>query len=274
MPPTDPHIEIRRDAGKIYEDFRLERQQTLVAPEDDMWASFADNAEALAIIVDGQAVGCCAIDEDNQLLMFHVAESHEELALELFDYVAQHRSVVAAMPSTVDPRFLSVSLSAGGRAEPVALMYHLVAEPESKASVDVRVATNADYQAAIAFDKEATDSPEEFLQKYIATRIAGQELYLMLDENDRIVATGECRVDTRADGHAQLGLIVGTDLRGRGIGTRLFHTLVEIARAKDLVPLCSTEPTNAAAQRVIHRAGFRNRDRVFRVALTEAPRAE
>ena len=46
------------------------------------------------------------------------------------------------------------------------------------------------------------------------------------------------------------------------------HTLAVIADGKGLSALCSTEPTNIAAQRVIHRAGFRSGHRVFHVDMT------
>jgi GNAT superfamily N-acetyltransferase len=104
---------------------------------------------------------------------------------------ADQAGVVAALPSTVDPAFLSLSLEAGGRAEPVA----------------------------------------------------------------------------QASDHAHLGLVVGADHRDHGLGTALMCSLVDLCRDRELIPPCSTQPDNGAALRVIRRAGFRSRHRVFRVDL-------
>lgn len=43
------------------------------------------------------------------------------------------------------------------------------------------------------------------------------------------------------------------------------NALVAECQRRDLRPLCSTESTNLAARRVIHKTGFRSRHRVFRV---------
>lgn len=44
------------------------------------------------------------------------------------------------------------------------------------------------------------------------------------------------------------------------------HPLTDLSRTRGLTPLCSTEPANIPAQRVIHRAGFQGLHRVFRIA--------
>jgi RimJ/RimL family protein N-acetyltransferase len=259
-------VAIRADR-QVYDDLRDERQRTLVGPEDDMWATFADMAEPYALVVEGEVAGCCSIDDVHELHVLHVRSDFEERAAELFAHVVEHAEIVAALPSTVDPAFLSLSLAAGVRAEPVALMFEHVIESSSSGRVDLRLATATDHAAAVAFDRAATDSSEAFLDPFLAERIDRHELYVV-ESDGEIVATGECRVDQRARGHAHLGVVVGSDRRCHGLGTGLMHALVDVCRVRDLEPLCSTEPDNLAAQRVIRRAGFRSRHRVFRVMMT------
>ncbi len=67
-----------------------------------------------------------------------------------------------------------------------------------------------------------------------------------------------------------MGLIVGRGRRGKGLGSRLMHALVLECQRRKLKPLCSTEPENLAARRVILKAGFRARHRLFRVALRDS----
>ncbi len=260
--------EIRVDTSGAYERLRDARHRTLVAPEDDMWATFADLAQPYALTLGGRLVGRFSVDEDRQVHAFHVGADHEGVAGELFAHVVDQLDLRAAMASTVDPIFLSLALTAGGVAAPVALMYEHVAGPSSDEPAEVRLATPEDHTAAVAFARAADGSPEGFAGPYLARRIDLGELYLV-EEAGRIIATGECRVDTRSPGNAHLGLVVEPDLRSRGLGTRLMQTLTRVCLDLALMPLCSTEPGNVAAQAVIRRAGFRRRHGVFRVHLPD-----
>lgn len=264
-PPAS--IAIRRSARDVYDELRVERLQTLVGPEDDMWATLADLGEPCALVVGEEIAGCCSVDDEHQLRLLHVRDEFEELAAPLFTHVVDQMAVVAALPCTVDPLFLALSLGAGGRAELVALMFEQVAEPENRTLADVRLATPADHAAAVAFDMAATDSSEVFLEPFLAERIDRDELYLV-GTGGEIIASGEVRVDRRSPSHAHLGIVVRSDLRRQGVGTQLLCTLVGISRTIGMIPLCSTEPSNVAAQRAIRRAGFRTRHHVFRVDTT------
>lgn len=262
-------IEISANAEVAYQRLSLERHRTLVAPEDDMWATFADMAAPHSLTLGTQLVGRFSVDEDNQLHGFYISDDFEAVSIELLARVVNDMNISAAVASSVDPKFLSLCLTAGGAADPVALMYEHIARPESDETVDVRLAASTDHAAAVAFNQVATGSPEAFLTPYLAERIDRRELYLV-EAGGRIAATGECRVDNRAPGNAHVGLIVGSELRGQGVGSRLMNTLTEICKDDGLTPRCSTEPTNTAAQKVIRRAGYRSRHRTFRVAMNGA----
>jgi GNAT superfamily N-acetyltransferase len=270
-------IEINAGAADAYQQLSAQRQRTLMAPEDDMWATFADMAEPHSLTLGTQLVGRCSVDEDNQLHGFYIIDEFEPSATELFAHVVDEMNVTAAMASTVDPAFLSLSLTASVAADSVALMYDHVVPPVSDDTVGVRLATSADHPAAVAFYRVATGSPEAFLTPYLAERIDLQELYLV-EADGQIAATGECRVDQRAPCNAHLGLVVGTELRGQGVGRRLMHTLTEICQDRDMTPYCSTEPTNLVAQTVIRRAGFRTRHQIFKIGVaagsTDTTRAD
>lgn len=265
LEPND--IEINADAADAYRRLSADRQQTLTGPEDDMWATFADIAAPHSLTVGPQLVGRFSVDDDHQIHSFHVTDRYEEAAADLFVHVVNEMNISAAMASTVDPKFLSLSLTAGGAADPVALMYDHVTASDSDETVAVRLATSADHSAAVAFYQAATDGPEAFLTPFLAERIDLQELYLV-ESDGEITASGECRADPRSPGNAHLGLVVGAELRGHGLGSRLMHTLTEVCTGLGMTPRCSTEPTNLPAQRVIRRAGFRTRHQVFRIATT------
>lgn len=262
-------IEIVADSGEARDQLRGERRARLVAPEDDMWAHLAEDATPHAVVIDGVTGGFCTVDDEHQLRSFYVTDEFDLIANELFARTVDSLNVVAAMPSSVDPRFLTLSVAAGGAARQVGLMYAHVAEPAAPPA-DMRLATEEDHAAVVAFDHEQTDSPFEFLEPYLARRVEQRELVLLIDDRGQIAATGECRTDTRSPGHAHLGLIVRTQDRRGGIGRRVLSAVVHLARTRGLQPLCSTEPTNIAAQRVIWHAGFRLRHSV--VLVTHAHR--
>lgn len=259
-------LEVRADAGKIYFDLQPAHREILTAPLDDMWATFAAGASHHALFVRGEVAGCCAVNDERELLFFYLHAAFEDVAEAIFDALVKRLGIVAACPSTVDPAFLSLSLCAGHGAEPKALQFQHVVEPSATALSGLRFAQAVDHSAAIAFVESAVDLPRSFLEPYLSERIEKRQL-LLHEVGNEIVATGECRNDERQSGYAHLGLIVGRRQRSKGLGSRLMHALVLECRRRRLKPLCSTEPENLAARYVIQKAGFRARHRVFRVAF-------
>ena len=77
-------IEINAGAADAYQQLSAQRQRTLMAPEDDMWATFADMAEPHSLTRGTQLVGRFAVDEDNQLHGFYIIDEFEPSTAELF----------------------------------------------------------------------------------------------------------------------------------------------------------------------------------------------
>lgn|GEM_PF-2883591 len=258
--------ELRAGASVAYEDLRATRQRTLVAAEDDMWAAFADLATPYAFVAAGRTIGRFSVDDEHQLHGFFVVGDEEPTAPDLLARAVRELGIRALIASTVDPTYLGLALDAGGTARPVALLYEHPAATPSEAGLHLRVAATEDHEAAVAFNRMATGSPESFLGPYLARLIDAGELHLVEDDSG-IVACGECRVDQRSPGFAHLGFVVGPAVRNVGLGTRLMQTLAGISRSRGLTPLCSTEPGNLASRTAIRRSGFRLRHRVYRIAV-------
>jgi hypothetical protein len=102
-------FEIHASASDAYEQLAGERRRTLVGPEDDMWAAFADRAEPYALMVGAKLVGRFSVDVESQVHGFYVSEEFEAVAAELFVRVVDEMSISAAMASTVDPLCLGPS---------------------------------------------------------------------------------------------------------------------------------------------------------------------
>ena len=260
-----PTIELRPGAGPAHERHSADRRRQLSRPDDDLWASLADLADPYELVIGGEPAGACSIDDQRRVHAFCVDDRFADQAPTALGAVIA-TGVVAAVVATSDAAFLSLGLEAGAAAQTLALLYELRAEPTVE-PIELRHATPGDHGAAVAFDVAATGAPPDFLDGFLAERIGAGELYLVTGPDGGIVATGECRADRWVPGWAHLGMVVGTDHRGRGLGSRLLRALVERSRALGLEPLCSTEPSNVAAQRAIGRAGFRSRHRVLQVDL-------
>lgn len=246
-----------------------EYRDTLVAPQDDMWAAFAAMASPFMLRREGELVGCFSVNDEGELHRFYVRPAVEDQAGELLEQVVAQHAIKAAMPSTVDPTFLSLCMDRSQGVEVKALMYQHVVDggPVKVPITSMRLAVEADFDSLVAFERAATGAPLEFLNAYISARISAGELR-MHEVNGEIAGIGELRDDGVNAGYAHLGVIVGEASRGQGLGTSIMSYLVQEASRQGLTPLCSTDPSNVGAQRVIERVGFRARHRVLRVALS------
>ena len=249
-----------------------DQARSFVAPMDDMWAAFARMATPFMVLRDGKPIAHFAVDDQNELRMFHVRPAIARPD-DVFRQVVNERGIGAALPATIDPAFTAHCLDHAAAVEVKALLYHhaVAPEPVKEPLGSMRVAADADHAAAVAFCQRAIGAPPEFLNGYLAQRIAAGELFLHAtnDYPDEILGTGEFRADDANPGTVHLGLIVGEAARGKGLGTAIFDYLVREAIRRNLTPLCSTEPENAAARRVIERSGFRSWHRVLRVRLAQ-----
>jgi GNAT superfamily N-acetyltransferase len=244
------------DGRQAYDELSATYHRTLSAPLDDMWSAFADDAEPLAIVIgDGPAAGCASIDPEGDLHRFFVRNEFDDQVDRCFEALVEQRGVDTVVVATADPGLLSVAVPRCRSASTVALVYQHETAPEGGSLSDFRHAVEADHEAAVAFTGSATGAPEQWLEGYVAERIDRRELFLH-EDHGQITGIGERRIDQRSPGHAHLGMIVGLSHRCQGLGLLLMNTLVGLCQRDALTPLCSTEPGNHAAQKVIRRAGF------------------
>ena len=108
----------------------------------------------------------------------------------------------------------------------------------------------------VDFAADNIGAPKEWLNYYFGNLIARKELWGYW-ENDTLLASGECRFfDEYQTDYAELGMIVAQSQRGRGLATQVLQSLSNYAKDKGLLPICSTESTNIAAQKAITKVGL------------------
>lgn len=241
-----------------------EYASTLALPPDDMWAAFADRADQVALFHGDELIGFASIDAGGELHRCHLRSGAEELGPSLVDLVAEKRPVRSMIASTTDPVALTTLLPGAGSITPVAMLCHHETAPVGEWLDGLRTANEAEHANVVAFLAESTGGHLEDAGVYVGERIDRRELFLH-EIDGEIAGVGERRLAQWDVGYAHLGIFVSHTHRGRGVGGALMNTLVTMCGREQLKPLCSTEPDNVAARRLVLRAGFRSRHSIFRL---------
>ena len=262
--PADRPLALRADAGPLYAEHRGGYLAQLVAPMDDMWAAFADAADAHALLAGEDVVGSCCVDEEGRLLRFYVLRRFQDRSEALLRLVLEELAVVHMMVFTSDPNYLSTALDVASHVECHTLLFAPGDEPPGPGLDELRLAGQNDHERIVAFQAREVGMPRAFLEPYVRERLERREV-LLFEEGARLVSVGELRRDLQQPGIAHLGVVVRGEERGKGIGTRMLASLVTRSRELGLAPHCSTEVANPAARRAIQRAGFRADHRVLLV---------
>lgn len=228
-----------------------------VAPLDGMWLCGLTPAAAhVGFVLEGELAGYYSLNDDGFLMQFHVDAALRSRAIELFRRVVNERAVRGAFASTAEPEYLSLCLDHFPQTEVNALMYQQESSPPEGPSLGLRTMTAPQCGEAVAFASAAIGAPEAWLTNYYGGLIEREELF-GLWEDGALIGTGESRgFEGLQPGYADVGVIVGTASRGRGLATGILKDLVQSNDTRGLRSVCSTERTNAAAQIAISRAGF------------------
>ena len=248
-------------------------QQT-TAPLDGMWLfGFVPMASHYGFYSDEQLIGYCAINEEGYLLQFFLSAPFQSQADTVFKSLFADKSctgkVVGAFVSTAEPEYLSHCADSFTGFKVNSLMYqldsHFCPRPElsENDSVSMVLVTREQLADAVEVAVNSIGAPREWLRGYYEKLIGREELFGFWKEKE-LVAMGESRGnDEYQKEHVDLGVIVATTHQGQGLATHILRTLATLTQAKGLMPICSTEKTNLAAQKAITRAGFVARHRIL-----------
>ena len=270
------------------------------APLDGMWLSgFLPVSDHFGLYENDRLVGYFCISSDGYLLQFHMCEEHLyqqhpsqnrcDQAAAVFGRIMNNEGAVVAQVkgafvSTAEPQYLSHCFDHCSKFEVNALMYQLPdqsgprpspgigqsqdeALPLDESLMEVLPMNRVQIEQIdelIAFAKANIGAPEQWLAGYYTNLINRRELFGFW-QHGRLQAAGESRGnDEFQTDYADLGVIVDESARGKGLATLVLKQLVLTARARGLIPICSTEKGNTGAQRAINRAGFVAKHRIVR----------
>ena len=241
----------------------------LTAPLDGMWESFVSMADDYVICRKGKIIGHCSVDAAQKILQFHTPEVPDPHAS--FHQALTTLDITGAVAATCDPHFLSLCLDHQQSVSVNALMYHLtettVIEPVTfPPNMDFRAVGFSELETALAFGTETLRADRNWLTSYFTERIEGGELF-GLWQNKQLIATGECRPSKTQKAYTDLGMMVAENQRGKGLATRILRRLLHLSRKRGLIPICSTESGNIAAQKAIIRSGFTSYHRILDITF-------
>ncbi len=247
------------------------------APLDGMWlCGFVPTATHFGFYEENKLVGFYCINDDGYLLQFFLTTQYRHQQSYLFAEVLKEQhtnigNVNGAFVSTAEPIFLSLCLDNFPTFQVNALMYQ---REKNAGNLDPRdnilplqVLTLQQLSLAVEFAKNAIGAPEQWLLGYYDGLINRQELFGYWNR-ESLLALGEARgYDDYQTKYADLGVMVAVSERGKGLATNMLKHLSVITETKGLIPICSTEKDNIAAQKAIARAGFFASNRIVQFKL-------
>lgn len=239
------------------------------APLDGMWEAFTGMADHYAIRESGALVGYCAVNSEHKMLQFFAPKTDD--AVIAFKQAVDTLKITGAVASTAETTFLNHCKDNHTNISDHAIMYHmtdgtLASGASFPEGVIFRQLKEIDMQTAVDFGVTTLGADAGWLKSYFGGLIERSELFGLFD-GASLIATGECRPSHTQFGSADVGMIVGTDHRGKGIATNMLRQLIQESLAQGLKPICSTEQGNIPAQKAITKAGFSAYHRILDIAF-------
>lgn len=245
------------DTGKL-ENFKVEWRKSLTAPQDGMWEILTNYAHHWELKNGNESIGYACIDEDKRLLQFFVLPTWLQEGQVIFKQFIDQHKINRGLIGTNNPVFLSIGMHFQKSLKVHTYLFadFLRVEVSSNKGA-LQSAEKSDLEKLIDFCHESTGGPKGWLSEYLGDLIAKGELFF-LSEDGEILGTCEVRKSETNLEFADLGMIVSTKHRKKGLGTYLLGKGKEIAYKWEKKPICSCEKDNIGSLRAIQKNGFRS----------------
>ncbi len=268
---------VQQDSSSTIDGYKESHLRVLSAPLDVYWEEaligYSDHYE---LMIEGVSAGYYCLNSDNQLVaLFLIAEylSHGEGAMA--HIVAEH-GVRQALAGTNDAYFLSLCLEISTRSEIHTILFQ---DNDRNACVEdqgyrFEQATAADEDRLLLhyvqsngdMDIDSIETGFEDLRGYTQSLMRDHQIFILY-EGDTLIATSECRISETQKPYADLGMIVATNSRRKGVGSYMLARTKRFCYERSVEPICSCEAGNIGSKKAITKAGFVSRDRVVLFSL-------
>ena len=264
--------------SKVLKDLKTQHLKTLSAPLDAYWEEaligFADHYE---FKIDGARSGFYCINSDNQLVAFHLSPEYATHGGNALSYIINEHSVPAALVGTNDSYFLSLCLDVAASIQVHSLLFQdnqkISGELTGFNQLSFYLASEDDFvdifehycASSGSMDTEIIETGFKDLKGYIRSVMDEHHIFVLREEGN-LIATSECRISKTQKPYADLGMIVATEHRRKGVGNYILARTKEFCYERDISPICSCEADNIGSKKAITKAGFVSR---HRIVLTE-----
>ncbi len=235
-----------------------EWKKSLTATQDGMWETLTDYAQHWEIKDDNKIIGYACVDDDNRLLQFFVLPQWMQEGVSIFKQFILQNEIKTGLIGTNNPVCLSVAMHFQKLVKVDTYLFTaLVDGNTTEKEGTLNVAVEDDLERLINFCHESMGAPKEWLNGYLSDLIKKGEIFVF-EDNDEILGTCEVRKRESEPGVADVGMVVSTAHRRKGLGTFLLGKAKEIAFQWNKKPICSCEKDNMGSLKSIHKNGFRS----------------
>lgn len=252
---------------------RQQCYQSLTTPLDGMWDSLIHRAVVKGIFYKEACIGYLCHDHAFTLINFFVQEAWLNQKAVIFAQLLDEEAYPQAYVSTNHPCFLTACIA---YAKEVSVYYYLFEDMRERAlqpmlspefiEADFVKAGQEDVEKIVHFCEQTTSADKAWLTRYIQEWVDKEGIYYLLQQEE-ILGTCEIRKSDTQAGYADLGAIVSTHHRTKGLGTYLMLKGKNLCYAQGLQPICSCRYDNDGSRRMIENSGFINKHLMLKVSL-------
>ncbi len=235
---------------------KTEWRKSLTAAQDGMWEVFAAYASQWEIRNENETIGYACVDDENRLLQFYLNPQWMKFGTAVFEQFVKQMEIKTAMVGTNNPIFLSLALHLQKSITIDTYLFHDALQADMKQQPGtLKIAWEEDLQRLIEFCHINMGGPKEWLQGYLSNLISRGEIFMLMD-SEEILGTCEVRHSDSNPKVADVGMVVSTDHRRKGLGSFLLGKAKELAYDSNRSPICSCEKDNVGSLKSIRNNGF------------------
>ncbi len=261
---------LQLEQPNIIQQIREDYLHTLIAPMDGMWESAViQHATFWEIQDQEQQGGHFCIDSNNCLLRFHLLESYQAQAQEIFRWILSTHHIQYAIAGTIEPLYFSLCLGFQKSCKLHTYLFqdNIQIKPALRpTNIVFTKAEKSEFAAISRFYHANTEGSGEWIEAFLHKRLNQGELFVLYDQQT-LVATGECIPSPKQLPYADLGMVVARSYRGKGLGSSMLIQLKQHCYAVGWKPICSCAADNHASRKAIEKAGFISEHSMVKILL-------
>lgn len=257
----------KTDNTSLIKQYRATLYHKLKAPIDVMWEQlYIGSSQHYLIEQEGRPIGYCCIDTNKCLNQVFLEEGFNAQMEQVIKALIDSDLIISASLSSNEPIAFNACLFHSKSIKTNTFCFqHLNRRVEEGPALALELVAPEEIPAIKVFLKEQVGMDDTF--GYTQNLVDRKEIY-RIREGDTIIATSECRLSDSQPRYADLGIIVNSNYRGRGIAKRIMKMQVNRVIEMGRQAICSTTHDNIASRKAIEAAGFYCSNIIFDISFS------